>query len=529
MKHFAANNTETRRMHINSAMDDRTLHEIYLTPFEIAVKKARPWTVMACYNRVQGQYGTQSPKLLKSILREQWQSDAVVISDWDAVIDRVEALKAGLHLQMPGGKSPYGLRQIKEAIKKEALNESDLDNIVREILILVLKSKFREQPAKALAVESHHRLAREIGAQCITLLKNDNDLLPLKSEDFFNKTQKKLKIALIGEFAKNPRYQGNGSSEVRPSRVDNLWDIVNSEFSQYADFTYARGYSLDEGDTQLDNKELHYALELSKECDYTLILAGLPLSYESEGIDRKHLNLPNSHDRLITEVSKVQKNTIVVLSNGSAVLMPWLDKIQSVVETWVLGQSGAGAIADILFGKVNPSGKLAESFPARLEDNPSYLNFPGEEGECLYGERIFVGYRHYDTKKIDPLFPFGHGLSYTKFDYDRLIVSKDKISGDETLKLKINVSNNDDCQGDEIVQLYVHDPHSSLIRPEQELKGFKKVNLLPGETKELEFELNKRDLSYYDSLRKMWVAESGLYEIRIGSSSRDIRVTKTIQ
>jgi len=527
LKHFAANNIETRRMHINAAVDERTFREIYLTPFEIAVKKGKPWTVMACYNRVQGQYGTENRKLLTEILSGEWGSDAVVISDWDAIVNRVESLKAGLHLQMPGGDSPYSFKTLKEALSLGSLKESVLDKLVLQILILILKCKSLEKPAVPMAEKDHHKRARDIASQCITLLKNQRDLLPLAPREHQKKTGKKMRIAILGDFAKNPRYQGNGSSEVKPTQLDSLWDILQKEYSESAEFLYCRGYSSDEEKSPINKEESDLSISLAENSDAVIILAGLPLSYESEGIDREHLRLPGSHDQLINKISEIQKNTIVVLSNGSAVQMPWLDKVDSVVEGWVLGQAGAGAVADVLMGKVNPSGKLAETFPIRLEDNPSFLNFPGEEGECLYGERIFVGYRHYDIKKIEPLFPFGFGLSYTDFSYENLKVSTKELRGDEKLQISVTIKNSGYREGREVVQLYIRDKESSLIRPDQELKGFAKIKLSPRQSEEVVFTLNKRDLSFYDSSRKMWIAESGDFEIRIGSSSRDIRLSET--
>ncbi|MBN2659085.1 MAG: glycoside hydrolase family 3 C-terminal domain-containing protein [Spirochaetales bacterium] len=516
LKHFAANNIETRRMHINAAVDDRTLREIYLTPFEIAVKKGNPWTVMACYNRVQGTYGTENRKLLTEILKEEWHSEALVMSDWDAVVDRVKALKAGLHLQMPGGKAPFSLKKIREALESGDLKEPVLDKLIRELIYLILKIRQDKEPVREYSPDEHHALARRIGSRCITLLKNENGILPLSPDG-------KLKVALLGEFAEDPRYQGNGSSEVRPTKIDTVRDILEREYSGLIELTYARGYSLDD-ENPLSEAEFLRAVETARASDRTVIMAGLPLSYESEGIDRTHIDLPPSHNRLIEAVADAQPHTIVVLSNGSAVAMPWVDRVPAVLESWVLGQAGAGAIADVLFGKVNPSGKLAETFPARLEDTPAYLNFPGEEGESLYGERIFVGYRWYDKRARTPLFPFGHGLSYTEFSYSGLRLSSEKTTGEKPLEITLDVTNTGSMEGEEVVQIYIHDRVSTLIRPEMELKGFAKIALAPGEKRTVSFEISKRDLSFYDSLKQKWIAESGDFEIRIGSSSRDIRL-----
>jgi beta-glucosidase len=409
LKHFVANNVETMRMFMNSDLDDRTLHEVYLRPFEIAVKKARPWTVMACYNRVQGEYGTQSAYLTHDILKEQWGYEGIVISDWFAVVDRVKGIKSGMHVEMPGMAGVKD-KLIVEAVKNGKLDEAVLDNIVKEILTFVLKAKSLEKEGVDQNVEGHHKFARQVAGEAATLLKNENNVLPVTKDKY-------KKIAIIGEFATNPRYQGNGSSEVKPTLLDNALDIIEKEYDKNFKITYAQGYKLkDDNDFSL----IPEAKKIASEADVVLIFAGLPLHYESEGIDRTHIDMPASHNKLIREIADIQRNTVVVLTNGSAVTMPWLDKTAGVLEGWLGGQAGAGGITDVLFGKVNPSGKLAETFPVRLEDTPSFFNFPGDEGNVLYGERLFVGYRYYDKRKVNPLFPFGHGLSYTSFDYSNL-------------------------------------------------------------------------------------------------------------
>ncbi len=518
LKHFTANNVETMRMFMNSDVDMRTLHEIYLTPFEIAVKKAQPWTVMACYNRVQGVYGTQSPYLLTRILKEEWGFEGIVVSDWFAVIDRVEALKAGMHIEMPH-VSNVNDEIVLKAVQDGDLDEAILDKLVKEIVMVVLKAKSLDREGVDQKVDEHHQFAREVHGQAITLLKNDNAVLPISDDKY-------KKIAVIGQFASDPRYQGNGSSEVKPTQLDNVLDIIKAEYGKGVKVKYAQGYNLKDDD---DYTMIDEAVKLAQESDIALVFAGLPLHYESEGIDRKHIDMPAAHNKLMAEVAKVQANTVAVLTNGSAVAMPWINEVPAVVETWLGGQAGAGAVADVLFGAVNPSGKLAETFPVKLADTPASFNFPGEQGNVIYGERIFVGYRYYDEKQIEPLFPFGHGLSYTSFEYSDIRVSAKKVTDKDVLEVRVKVANTGAVAGKEIVQLYISDAESTLQRPEKELKRFVKVELQPGETKELSFELSGRDYSYYDAKRDMWIAESGDFTVMVAASSRDIRLKETIE
>lgn len=517
LKHFTANNVETMRMYMNSDMDKRTLHEIYLTPFEIAVKKAQPWTVMACYNRVQGVYGTQSPYLLTEILKKEWGFKGIVISDWFAVINRVEAMKAGMHIEMPR-VSGVNDSLVVEAVKSGELDEAVVDELVKEILYIVFKAQSLDKEGVELDMEKHHNFARKVASESITLLKNDKNVLPVSKEKY-------KKIAIIGEFAVAPRFQGNGSSEVKPTKLDKVLDIIKEEYGKNIKINYAQGYSLsDDNDFSL----IDDAKTIAAEADIALVFAGLPLHYESEGIDRTHINMPESHNKLISEIAAVQENTVVVLTNGSAITMPWINEVEGILETWLVGQAGAGAIADVLFGKVNPSGKLAETFPVKLEDTPAFFNFPGEQGEVLYGERIFVGYRYYDEKKIEPLFPFGYGLSYTTFEYSNLKFADKNTTDKEGLTLSLTIKNTGDIKGKEIVQLYVTDKKSTLQRPEKELKKFVKIDLAPGEEKTVSFKLESRDFAYYDSKRNMWIAESGEFIISLGASSRDIRLSEVI-
>jgi beta-glucosidase len=419
-----------------------------------------------------------------------------------------------MHLEMPGKPGHLTNRMIVDAVKNGELEEAQLDRVVRDILQVVLRAHAVAGSSRDQNLDAHHALARTVAAEAITLLKNDGAILPLSANNH-------RKIAVIGEFAVNPRYQGNGSSEVRPPRVDKFMDIVGREHGGNFEIEYAQGYSL--GD-DTDFTLIEAAARLAAESDVALVLAGLPPQYESEGIDRHHIDLPPSHNRLIEAITLRQPKTVVVLTNGSAVAMPWIDNVPAVVEAWLGGQAGAGAVADVVFGKVNPSGKLAETFPVRLEDTPAFLNFPAEDGEVLYGERVFVGYRYYDARRIAPLFPFGHGLSYTQFSYSGLEVSSERISDRESLTVTVTVTNSGDVAGKEVVQLYVKDEEASVRRPEKELRGFHKLELAPGESRQVRFVLTERDFSFYSTRHGRWIAESGDYKLLVGASSRDIRL-----
>jgi beta-glucosidase len=518
-KHYVANNVETQRMWANSNLDDRTLNEIYMTPFEITVKESQPWSVMACYNRVQGVYGTESLKLLTDKLKNDWGFKGFVVSDWDAVVDRVQGIRAGMHLEMPGKPARITNKMVVEAIKNNELDEKQLDSIVKDLLRIVFMGQNTDDKFGDQNIEQHHQLARKVAAEAITLLKNTEKLLPVD-------TAKYKKIAVLGEFAVNPRYQGNGSSQVKPTKLDKFIDIVRQEYGQDVEFVYSAGYSLTNDDDLSLVKE---ATVVAADADLALVMAGLPLSYESEGIDRTHIDLPPSHNKLISAVAKVQPNTAIILTNGSAIAMPWVNEVTAILETWLGGQAGAGAIADAVFGKVNPSGKLAETFPVRLEDSPAYLNFPGEDGQVIYGERMFVGYRYYDKRNIEPLFPFGHGLSYTDFAYSNLKLSSTDITENDQLQVTLTVTNTGKVKGKEVIQLYVGDKESTVQRPVQELKAFDKIELEPGESKEVSLTLNNRDFSYYSKVYDRWLAESGEFDILIGSSSRDIRLKGSLK
>jgi len=516
IKHFAANNQEHRRLTVSAEVDERTLREIYLASFEKAVKEAKPWTVMCSYNRVNGVYASENEFLLTKVLREEWGFEGFVVSDWGAVNDRVKGLSAGLDLQMPydGG---WGDKKIIEAVKKGELPEEVLDKAVERILNIVFKAIENKKENATYDKEAHHRIAREVARECFVLLKNEEKILPLKKEG---------RIGLIGAFARKPQIQGGGSAHVTPTMVDDAVEEIKKLVEGKAEIIYADGYKIETD--EVDEKLIEEAKEVAKKSDVVVIFAGLPERYESEGFDRPHMKMPENHNRLIEEIAKINKNVVVVLSNGAPIEMPWVDKVKAILETYRGGQAWGGAVADVLFGVVSPSGKLPETFPKKLSDNPSYLFFPGEGDRSEYREGIFVGYRYYDKKEMEVLFPFGHGLSYTTFEYSDLSLDKKEMTDEEILRVKVKVKNTGDMKGKEIVQLYVRDVKSSVIRPDKELKGFVKVELEPKEEKEVTFELDKRAFAYYNVEIKDWYVETGEFEILIGRSSRDIVLKDTV-
>lgn len=516
LKHFAVNNQEHRRMSVDAVVDERTLREIYLAGFESAVKQSQPWSVMCSYNRINGTYGSEHEELLTKILREEWGFAGFVVSDWGAVNERVDGLRAGLDLEMP---SSHGMndRKIVEAVRSGRLPEEVLDRAVRRMLAFLLKATENRGEKPACNLEAHHALARRVARETMVLLKNEGRLLPL---------QKAGTIAVIGEFAVNPRFQGGGSSHVNPHRVDVPLDEIKA-LAQGARVLYARGYRLDTDD--VDERLIEEAAETARKADVAVVFAGLPERYESEGFDRAHMAMPESHNRLIEKVAEAQPNTVVVLMNGSPVEMPWIGRVRAVLEAYLGGQAAGGAVADLLFGEANPSGKLAETFPKKLSDNPSFLFFPGEGDRVEYREGLFVGYRYYDTKDVEPLFPFGHGLSYTAFEYADLAVDKTRLREDETLGVSVTVKNVGGMAGKETVQLYVRDVAAGVVRPDKELKAFAKVELAPGESRRVTFTLDRRAFAYYHAGLKDWHVESGAFDILVGSSSRDIRLSARVE
>jgi beta-glucosidase len=513
LKHFAANNQEYQRSTISSEIDERTLREIYLPAFEAAVKKAKPWTVMCSYNKLNGTYAAENHMLLTEILREEWGFDGFVVSDWGAVHDRVDALEAGLDLEMPGPRERRVMAVI-DAVRSGKLEESVLDEAVRRILEIVFKAA-ETKKGGSFDVDKHHTLARRVAGEGMVLLKNDG-ILPLKIHE---------QIAVIGRTAKEAYYQGGGSSHINPTQLDNPYEELQ-KMAGDTELSYAEGYPDDES---FDQALIDEACNNARSADVALLYLSLPATKESEGYDRPDLNLTSHQVALIKAVTALQPNTIVILNNGAPLVMSeWIDDTAAVLEAWMMGQAGGGAIADVLYGKVNPSGKLAETFPLKLIDTPAYINYPGENGAVRYGEGIFMGYRYYDTKEVPTLFPFGHGMSYTTFNYQNPKVSSQTFRDVDGLTVSVDVTNTGKMSGKEVVQVYVQDHKSSLIRPSKELKGFAKVELQPGETKTVTVSLDFRAFAYFHPAYRQWITEDGEFDIAFGASSTDIRCKKTV-
>lgn len=511
VKHFAANNQEYRRMSISSEVDDRALREIYLAAFETVVKKSQPYTIMASYNRVNGEFATENKKLLTDILRNEWGYKGYVVSDWGAVNNRVRGLQAGLDLEMPGGNATNDNR-IVDAVKNGYLDEKLLDETVARILEKIYEYEDNRE-TQVIDLDEEYVKAKHIAEESFVLLKNDN-ILPLANKD---------KVAFIGEFAVNPRIQGGGSSHISSYKISAAYDFVKDS----ENVSYAQGYQADV--MEPDDKLISEAVELAKKVDKAVLFVGLPDIYESESYDRDHMRLPEGQTKLIEEVLKVQSNVVIVLHNGSPVEMPWVDDIKGILEVYLAGDATGEATVDTLYGKVNPSGKLAETFPIKLEDTPAYLNFPGDGNTVNYAEGIFVGYRYYDKKQMDVLFPFGYGLSYTKFRYDSIRLSAKNIDDHTSLVVEVDVTNVGSRAGKEVVQLYVQDnTNGSVVRPVKELKGFEKISLDVNETKTVKFTLDRRSFAWFLVRNNDWFVNSGEYKILVGSSSRDIKLSDTV-
>lgn len=513
LKHFCANNQETFRQSINAVVDERTLRELYLLPFEIAIKESHPTTVMASYNKVNGTYVSQHRRLLHEILRDEWGFDGMVISDWGAVASRVPALQAGMDMEMPssGGMND---EKIVQAVQDGTLDEAVLDTAVRRILRCIDTTYPAAAKGGRYSHAAHDAIARKIATRSAVLLRNAQDSLPLRAGE---------RILVVGEMAKLPRYQGAGSSFICATHVTNLLDGLTENGVVY---DYLPGYYTDK--PSKNKKALADVLRAANRYDRIICCVGLPAAYEAEGFDRTSIELPPEHNELIERLADVHSNITVVLSMGSVVRMPWANRVRAILCMYLGGQAAGGACADLLTGKETPCGKLAETFPLLTNDTPSAAYFPGNRRDVEYREGLYVGYRYYDTARAAVQFPFGFGLSYTTFAYSDMQLSASDIRDDQTLRVQVTVRNTGEVRGREIVQLYVHDCDSSIYMPEQQLKGFTVVELQPNESKTVEFELDRRSFAFYDTDTADWQVESGAFEIRIGASSRDIRARATV-
>ena len=518
VKHFLANNQEKRRMTNSSDVDERTLREIYMVPFEGAVKNGKPWTVMNSYNRINGTFVGESSEYLTELLRNEWGFDGYVMSDWGAVNDRVEALKAGMDLEMPSSNGVNDALIVK-AVQEGTLDEAAVDQACERILNIVFRYMENRDENAVFDREKDHEAAASVEEQCIVLLKNERDgngknILPL------NRNQK---IAIIGKYAEAPRYQGGGSSHINSWKVESALETVKD----FADVAYAKGF--DDAEDKADETMEAEAVQAAKDADVAVIFAGLPDSFESEGYDRKHLNLPECQNRLIEKICDVQKHVVVVLHNGSPVIMPWKDRVSGIVEAYLGGQAVGKAVVKVLFGEVNPSGRLSETFPNRLEDTPCYLTYGKGKDHAEYREGVFVGYRYYNTRDMDVQYPFGYGLSYTTFGYSDLATDKNELTDTETLSVSVDVENTGDRAGKEVVQLYVAPVNSEVPRPVRELKGFEKITLEPGEKKSVAFALDDRAFAVWNADLHCWDVPDGAYRIQICRNAREVILETEVQ
>ena len=507
IKHYAANNQESNRMRLDTIVDERTLRELYLRGFEIAVEESAPWTVMSAYNLVNGEHAGESRRLLTDILRSEWGFEGLVVSDWFATADRPASLAAGLDLEMPGSRGTWDDR-IRTSIEAGSLAERHLDRACINVVSLALRAEAeRADRPTGVDFDAHHALARRTAAAATVLLTN-HGILPLAPTG---------QIALIGAFAEDPRYQGAGSSQVNPTRLDTALQAMRARLGSDGEVLYAPGYDPATGETNATL--LAAARAAASAADVAVVMVGLPKSYESEGYDREHLRLPQGHHDLIETVSAVTDRVVAVLSNGAPVEIPWADRPAALVESYLGGQASGTALVDVLFGDAEPGGRLAESFPVLASDLPSDANFADHPTQVEYREGLYVGYRFHDTFGVPARFPFGHGLSYTTFEFGTM-----QISGHGTdLTVGLPITNTGERRGSTVAQLYVHDRASTLHRPEQELAGFAKVTLDPGETVDVSLSLDRRAFAVYDVATASWKVEAGEFEIRVGASSRDIR------
>lgn len=518
LKHFAVNNQEKNRMTINAFVDERSLREIYLAGFERAIKRAKPWTVMCAYNKINGVYASENKYLLSDILRHEWEYEGVTLTDWGASNDRVEGIRAGMDLQMPGPDQDSTMDLVK-AVEKGDLTVAQIESSVKRVIDLTLKGNNNRREMN-YDMKKHHQLARKAACESSVLLKNEARILPLSKDEH---------ILVIGDFGIKPRYQGAGSSHVNPISLS-----IPMKSHPYQDkVTFCRGY--DERYESTNHTLIEQAVSLARSGEKVIILAGLTESFESEGFDRSHLSIPKSQIELIQSITSVNDNVVVVLMNGAPIEMPWIGKVKGILEMYLSGQAVGEAIWDLLYGEVNPSGKLAETFPDEYQALPISKLFPMGPKGVEYREGLYVGYRYFDAVDRKPLFPFGYGLSYTYFEYKDLMVETMDIQPNQTVpqlyqyKVSFTVANIGSYDGKEVSQLYISPMDHTYYRPVKELKGFKKTFIKQGESERIEFMLDRRSFAHYDPLAKDWVVEKGRFKISVGSSSIHLQLEQIIE
>lgn len=513
LKHFACNSQEAYRMIVDEVVDERALREIYLTAFEIAVKEASPWTVMNSYNRINGEYASQNSYLQNKVLRGEWGFDGLIVTDWGSSVDRIPGILCGTDLEMPSSGG-YNTKKIIEAVKNGELTEEALDERVDVVVDLILKSKPALEKEVEFSFDDHHEISRKVAEGSMVLLKNKDNILPLK---------KGAKVAVIGELAASPRFQGAGSSVINPTKLDNALDELKK---LGVDVTYAKGYEKSKDE---ENEALFAEAEaVAKAADTVLVFVGLTEEFEGEGYDRINIEMPKSHNALVSKISAANPNTVVVLAGGSVINLPWINEVKGLLNSGLGGQATGSAVANILTGIVNPSGKTSETYPLSFDENPTFGNYPAGPVTSEHRESVYIGYRYYDKAKKEVLFPFGFGLSYTEFSYSDLQVSKEEIDDTETLTVTYKVKNIGETDGAEVTQLYVGDMESTIFRPVKELRAFKKVFLKAGEEKEVSLTLSKRDFAFFNVYTGEFNVESGEFAILVGASSRDIKLIKKV-
>lgn len=513
LKHFACNSQEAYRMIVDEVVDERALRELYLSAFEIAVKEAKPWTVMNSYNRINGEYASQNEYLQEKVLRKEWGFDGLIVTDWGSSVDRIPGLNFGTDLEMPSSGG-YNTKKVIEAVKNGELSEDILNKRVDTVVDLILKSKPALEKGCDFSFDAHHEIARKVAEGSMVLLKNNDNILPLS---------KNAKIAVIGELAAAPRYQGAGSSVINPTRLDNALDSLKK---LGANVTYAKGY--EKSKDEINDTLFNEAKKAAADADVAVVFVGLTEEFEGEGYDRLNIEMPKSHNALIAEIAKVNSNIAVVLAGGSVINLPWINEVKALLNSGLGGQATGSAVANILTGIVNPSGKTSETYPLSFSDNPTFGNYPGGPVTSEHRESVYIGYRYYDTAKKDVLFPFGFGLSYTTFEYSDLKVSSESAKDTDKISVTFKVTNTGNVDGAEVTQLYIADKSSTIYRPEKELRHFSKVFLKAGETKEVTFELSFRDFAFFNVNSGAFQVESGEFDILVAASSRDIRLVKTI-